>query len=119
MAEIPDRVRGALSRAAVRQQQRNAGPPRTTREDLGAWAREHLRDRRLVVVSNREPYSHVRAAGGVRWVRNAGGLTVALDAVAQAIGGIWVASGSGNADRQAVDADHHVACPPERPRYTL
>jgi trehalose 6-phosphate synthase len=119
MPEIPERVRGALSRAAARQQQRNTGPPRTSREDLEAWAREHLRDRKLVVVSNREPYSHVRAAGGLRWVRNAGGLTVALDAVAQAIGGTWVASGSGNADREAVDAADHVACPPDRPRYTL
>ncbi|MEK7330174.1 MAG: trehalose-6-phosphate synthase, partial [Candidatus Eisenbacteria bacterium] len=98
MPEIPDRVRSALSRAAARQQQRNSGPPRTSREDLEAWAREHLRDRRLVVVSNREPYSHVRAAGGLRWVRNAGGLTVALVAVAQAIGGTWVASGSGGGD---------------------
>ncbi|MBI1795748.1 MAG: trehalose-6-phosphate synthase [Candidatus Eisenbacteria bacterium] len=119
MVEIPERIRGALSRAATRAQQRDAGPPRTQREDLEVWAREHLRDRRLVVVSNREPYTHVRAGGGMRWVRNAGGLTVALDAVAQAIGGTWIASGSGAADRESVDASDHVACPPDRPRYTL
>lgn len=119
MPEIPDRIRDALSRAAARQQFRDSGPPRTTREDLEAWAREHLRDRQLVVVSNREPYSHVRAATGLRWMRNAGGLTVALDAVAQAIGGLWVASGSGSADRDGVDRGDHVACPPDRPRYTL
>jgi trehalose-6-phosphate synthase len=119
MVEIPDRIRGALSRAATRAQQRDAGPPRTRREDLEAWAREHLRDRQLVVVSNREPYSHVRGSTGVRWVRNAGGLTVALDAVAQAIGGTWVAAGSGSADKEAVDRADHVPCPPDRPRYTL
>ena len=119
MVEIPERIRGALSRAATRAQQRDAGPPRTRREDLEAWAREHLKGRQLVVVSNREPYSHVHSSVGLRWVRNAGGLTVALDAVAQAIGGTWVASGSGKADREAVDRNDHVPCPPDRPRYTL
>jgi trehalose-6-phosphate synthase len=113
------RVRDALSRAVVRSQQRGEGPPRTTREELVEWARAHLRDRELVVVSNREPYSHQHGPDGVRAVRNAGGLTVALDAVAQALGGLWVAHGSGSADRETVDARDHVACPPERPRYTL
>src|SRR5437867_1952136 len=116
---ISGRVRGALSRAAVRTQQRSEGPPRTTREELVEWARSNLRDRELVVVSNREPYSHQQDDGGVRWIRNAGGVTVALDAVAQALGGLWVAHGSGNADRAVVDAFDRVACPPERPRYSL
>src|SRR5262249_24761079 len=117
--EIPQRIRGALSRAAIRPRQRNAGPPRTTREDLVAWAHAHLKDHRFVVVSNREPYSHVRDPEGLHVVRNAGGLTVALDAVAQALGGVWVAHGSGNADREVVDGFERVACPPDRPRYTL
>ena len=117
--EIPERIRGALSRAAIRSRQRSSGPPRTTREDLVAWAHAHLRDHRFVVVSNREPYSHVKDGDGVRVVRNAGGLTVALDAVAQALGGVWVAHGSGSADRDVVDAADRVACPPDRPRYTL
>jgi trehalose-6-phosphate synthase len=120
VSEFPERIRGALSRAAVRSQQRTAGPPRTTREDLEAWARQNLRGRQLVVVSNREPYSHVKSsAGSLRWVRNAGGLTVALDAVAQAMGGLWVASGAGSADHAGVDERDHVPCPPDRPRYTL
>ena len=117
--EITDRVRGALSRAAVRSHQRGSGPSRTTREDLIAWANAHLRGKKLVVVSNREPYSHVRDGRTVRWVRNAGGLTVALDAVAQALGGVWVAHGSGNADRETADEHGRIACPPNRPTYTL
>jgi len=117
--EITDRVRGALGRAAVRARQRDSGPARTQRKDLVDWAASHLRDKQLVVVSNREPYSHVRDGRSIRWVRNAGGLTVALDAVAQAIGGLWVAHGSGNADREATDAHGRVACPPNRPTYTL
>ena len=119
MPQIPERLKSALSRAAVRQEQRGNGPPRTTEDDLQAWARAHMRGRRLVVVSNREPYSHVREDGGIRVVRNAGGLVVALDAVAKALGGVWVAQGQGSADRDVVDVQDHVPCPPEKPAYTL
>ncbi len=117
--EFNERARAALTRAAIRTQQRNAGPPRTTREDVIAWAQAHLPGRKLVVVSNREPYTHVRDAGEIRAVRNAGGLTVALDAVMQALGGVWIAHGNGEADRDVVDAHDRVACPPESPRYAL
>ena len=113
------RTRQALARAAVRSHLRQGEPPRTTRADLIEWARAHLPDRRLVVVSNREPYSHVHADQGIRAVRNAGGLIVALDAVMQALGGVWVAHGSGDADREAVDSRQRVACPPDRPKYSL
>ncbi len=118
--ELPERIRGALNRAVVRSAQSRSGPPRTTRDDLVAWVHAHLHNRKFVVVSNREPYSHVRGENGdVHVMRNAGGLTVALDAVAQAVGGIWVAHGSGNADREASDECGRVACPPDRPAYTL
>ena len=92
-----------------------SGPRRTTRDDLVAWARANLRHRKLVVVSNREPYSHVRDQGAVRWQRNAGGLTVALDSVTQALGGVWVAHGSGNADRAMADEYDRVRVPARRP----
>ncbi len=117
--DLAERARAALGRAAIRSQQRSEGPPRTTREDLVAWAQAHLPGRRLVVVSNREPYSHQHEGEAIRVVRTAGGLTVALDAVMQALGGTWVAHGSGDADRETVDAQDRVGCPPERPRYTL
>jgi trehalose 6-phosphate synthase len=111
-----DRLRGALSRAAARQ---NNDPPRTGRDDLVTWARAHMSGRKLVIASNREPYSHERDGDAIRVVRNAGGLTVALDAVSQALGGTWVAHGNGSADRETADAAGRVACPPERPAYTL
>ncbi len=112
-------MRGALQRAAVRASLRAQAPPRTTRESLVDWVRAHLAGRRLVVVSNREPWSHHRDGDGVRVVRNAGGLTVALDAVMQATGGTWVAHGSGDADRDVVDERDSIACPPSHPRYRL
>src|SRR5262245_61566001 len=108
-----DRIRGALSRAAARQKTPHDGPPRTEREDLAEWARAHLSGRTVVVVSNREPYSHVREGRAVRWMRNAGGLTVALDAVSQALGGLWVAHGNGNADREVTDERGRLPCPPD------
>ncbi len=117
--DLAERARSALSRAAIRTQLRSEGPPRTTRENLVEWAKAHLPGRKMVVVSNREPYSHQRVDGEIRVVRNAGGLTVALDAVMQALGGVWVAHGSGDADREVVDASDRVACPPEHPRYSL
>jgi alpha,alpha-trehalose-phosphate synthase [UDP-forming] len=117
--EFSERARAALNRAAIRTQQRTEGPPRTTRADLVHWAQSHLPGRKLIVVSNREPYSHVHDGDEVRVVRNAGGLTVALDAVMQALGGVWIAHGSGDADREFVDARDRVACPPERPCYSL
>ena len=110
MEDFADRIRGVLSRAALRHEQASRGPQRTTREDLVAWARAHLSHKRLVVVSNREPYSHVRGPHGVNWVRNAGGLTVALDSVSQALGGVWTAHGSGNADRMASDEIGRASC---------
>jgi trehalose 6-phosphate synthase len=112
-------VRSAIRRAADRSAQRNGSPPHTTRDDLARWAREQLRERRVVIVSNREPYSHRNADDSIEWTRNAGGLTVALDAVAQAIGAVWVAHGSGDADREVVDTHDRVGCPPGHPRYTL
>jgi trehalose 6-phosphate synthase len=73
----------------------------------------------MVVVSNRQPYSHVHTEEGIHVTRNAGGLTVALDAVVRALGGVWVAHGNGDADREVTDAHDRVACPPSRPVYQL
>lgn len=77
--------------------------------------------RRFIVVSNREPYEHRWSdeVGEVQVRRPAGGLTSALDPLLQALGGTWVAWGSGEADATAVDDDNRVRVPPEDPRYTL
>ncbi len=61
--------------------------------------RERLGDAKLVVVANREPYIHVYDGSEIRCMRPASGLTTALDPVMRACGGVWVAHGSGNADR--------------------
>ena len=73
-----------------------------------------------MLVSNREPWSHHTGEDGVvRAVRNAGGLTVSLDALAGAVGASWVAHGSGSASRESSDASGRLRCPPDAPSYTL
>src|SRR5690242_3077162 len=74
---------------------------------------------KLVVVSNREPYTHSRDDGEVTWSAPPGGLVTALDPVMRACGGVWVAHGSGDADRETVDEHDRVCVPPDDPRYTL
>ena len=76
--------------------------------------------RPLVVVSNREPYQHTRARdGSVQWSPTTGGVAVALDALMRERGGVWIAHGSGDADRDVVDERDRVIVPPDRPGYTL
>jgi len=76
--------------------------------------------RPLFVVSNREPYVHVRRADGTVAVNtSAGGVAVALDAVMRERGGVWVAHGAGDADRDVVDANDSVRVPPDEPAYAL
>src|SRR5688500_2661172 len=76
--------------------------------------------RSILVVSNREPYLHRRGDDGqIRWVHTPGGVSVALDALMRERGGVWIADGAGDADREVVDAHDRVAVPPDHPAYTL
>lgn len=81
--------------------------------------RERLKDYRLIVVSNREPYIHRWKDGEIECLRPASGLTIALDPVAQICGGVWIAHGSGSADRATVDENGKVWVPPQSPSYEL
>jgi alpha,alpha-trehalose-phosphate synthase [UDP-forming] len=93
-----------------------AGP-----NDITRAFRESFETERLIVVSNREPYEHRWGddVGEVLIKRPAGGLTSALDPLLQAVGGTWIAWGSGDADAAVVDDDDRIRVPPEDPRYTL
>ncbi|MDO8886543.1 trehalose-6-phosphate synthase [Candidatus Oleimmundimicrobium sp.] len=95
-----------------------------TRKDLQELAREKLSNHLFVVVSNREPYIHVFKEGETKCLRPASGLVTALDPVVKACSGIWVAHGSGNADKTVVDKKSRVMVPPQTndkktPTYTL
>jgi trehalose 6-phosphate synthase len=74
----------------------------------------------IVVLANREPFQHDRAADGrVRTTRSASGLVTALEPLVRACGGVWVAHGSGTADRAVVDDGNGVGVPPGNPEYRL
>lgn len=78
-----------------------------------------LSDAEIIVVSNREPYIHNRSADGITLQMPASGLVAAIEPVMRACGGIWVAHGSGSADRDVVDAKDRIQVPPASPSYTL
>jgi trehalose 6-phosphate synthase/phosphatase len=93
----------------------------TREQELSPLFRRLFPDRRFIVVSNREPYEHRWSdeVGEITVRRPAGGLTSALDPLMQALGGTWVAWGSGEADAAVVDKENRVRVPPEEESYTL
>lgn len=88
-------------------------------EALRATLRSELHGNDIIVVSNREPYIHVRADQGVRIQRPASGLVTALEPVMRACSGTWIAHGSGSADREVVDRHDRVPVPPDQALYKL
>lgn len=90
-----------------------------TKEALHNLIEERLQDHKLIVVANREPYIHRFNGNQIECFKPASGMATALDPIVKACGGVWVAHGSGTADRQVVDAQDHVKVPPDDPKYTL
>ncbi len=88
-------------------------------EALKRILHEDLRGEDVIVVSNREPYIHVRHETIVEVQRPASGLVTALEPVMRACSGVWIAHGSGSADLEVADRNGHVAVPPENPAYQL
>jgi trehalose 6-phosphate synthase len=88
-------------------------------EALRATLRSELHGNDVIVVSNREPYIHVRTPDGIRVQRPASGLVTALEPVMRACSGTWIAHGSGSADRETVDRHDRVAVPPDKPAYSI
>jgi len=88
-------------------------------ESLQQLVKNEMADYLFVSVSNREPYIHNYVGDSIECIVPASGLTVALDPVMRASGGVWVAHGSGSADKAVSDDKDCVRVPPECPSYTL
>ena len=94
---------------------------------MALWTKDRLHDvvatslhgLKLIAVSNREPYIHMREGSRTRCLVPASGLTTALDPILRASSGSWVAHGSGTADREVVDRRDRILGPPDNPSYTL
>jgi alpha,alpha-trehalose-phosphate synthase [UDP-forming] len=90
-----------------------------TAERLAVHVRSRLRESHLFVVSNREPYIHVREGKVVRAMVPASGLVTALEPILRACDGTWIAHGSGDADRETVNYNDGLRVPPDDPKYNL
>ncbi|MBT9537843.1 MAG: trehalose-6-phosphate synthase [Nitrospirae bacterium] len=90
-----------------------------TANRLKEYMRAELGGEKLFLISNREPYMHVKDGRNIKCVVPAGGLVTALDPVMRICDGMWIAHGSGEADREVVDADDKLRVPPNEPSYTL
>jgi len=89
--------------------------PERLRMEMG----DLLQNRKLIVVSNREPYMHIHAGKEIKCIVPASGMITAMEPILKACSGLWIASGSGDADKETVDNHDKVEVPPEEPRYTL
>ena len=103
MANEREDVPGTVDRGTP---QTDAEPASARRED------RHSRKPRTV-----HPSTH--ANGQIEVQHPASGLVTALEPVMRACSGVWVAHGSGNADRETVDRHDRVAVPPGEESYHI
>jgi len=118
-ARLAASLRAARSAALVRSRAAVRSENVWTRDRLRSHAIDCLNNAQLIVVSNREPYMHRLHDGRPQMIVPVGGLVTALDPVLQACGGLWVAHGAGNADRETADEHGRLTVPPGNSRYTL
>ncbi|MBI5530972.1 MAG: trehalose-6-phosphate synthase [Candidatus Doudnabacteria bacterium] len=90
-----------------------------TAERLKEFFKAYFKERKIFVVSNREPYIHSKIKNEITWEVPAAGLVTALEPIMEACGGMWLAHGSGSADKITSDAEGKIQVPPEEPQYTL
>jgi trehalose 6-phosphate synthase len=112
-------LRELIDRLATEEQAEMSGGAWTP-ERLKLTLNRHLHGERLVVVAHREPFIHTRASdGAIRVLHPASGLVSAIEPIMRACSGVWVAHGSGTADRDTVDARDHVRVPPGEESYVV
>ncbi len=109
----------ARARAEEEAQLRQHAEAIWTAERLKGHVRVKLGSDKLIVVSNREPFMHIRLGRQIQCISPASGLVTALDPILKACNGVWVAHGSGSADREMVDKNNMVRVPPDNPQYDL
>ncbi|GIL16818.1 MAG: trehalose-6-phosphate synthase [Oligoflexia bacterium] len=89
--------------------------PRALKEILN----KELTGDEVLIVSNREPYIHVKKNNQIEVQFPASGLVTALEPIMRACSGTWIAHGGGSADREVVDKNDHIKVPPESPSYQI
>jgi trehalose 6-phosphate synthase len=98
---------------------RDAGEHLWTAERLAVHVRKCFDSSRIFVLSNREPYMHVRQGRETVCIVPPSGLVTAIEPVLRACDGVWVAHGSGSEDSSTVDEFDRLRVPPGDPHYSL
>ncbi len=119
VSQLAKSLESARASAEKEAQLRLSGESIWTSEKLKEHVRSKLGDKTLYVISNREPYMHVRQKRKIECIVPASGLVTALEPVLRACGGLWLAHGAGDADRETCDKNNKVRVPPDEPAYVL
>jgi trehalose 6-phosphate synthase len=90
-----------------------------TPERLKVEMENLLENKKMIVVSNREPYMHIHDGKEIKCIVPASGMITAMEPILKACSGLWIASGTGDADKETVNKHGKVEVPPEQPKYTL
>jgi alpha,alpha-trehalose-phosphate synthase [UDP-forming] len=119
VAAFAESLNQARSAAETEARLRETGESLWTADRLAAHVRKRLDNGRLFVVSNREPYVHMRRGKSVEVIVPPSGLVTAIEPVLRACDGTWIAHGNGDADLETVDEHDRLRVPPEDPHYSL
>jgi trehalose 6-phosphate synthase len=111
-------VRSLAQRLASEREFEARGGPWSAQR-LRSTLTQYLEGEQVLVLANREPYIHQREGEQLKVLHPASGLVTAIEPVMRACSGVWVAHGSGNADRETVDAKDRVRVPPSEESYVL
>lgn len=108
-------IKDLESERRVKDENQISWNPNTLKEIL----HNELTGDEVLIVSNREPYIHVKKNDKIEIQFPASGLVTALEPIMRACSGTWIAHGAGNADKEVVDKHDHVKVPPENPNYQI
>ncbi|MEP7197919.1 MAG: trehalose-6-phosphate synthase [Saprospiraceae bacterium] len=117
--QIARAMHDAKSSAEEEARLRSIGESVWTADRLKVEVENLIGGKKLIVVSNREPYMHIHEGKEIKCIVPASGMITAMEPILKACGGLWIASGSGDADRETVDKKDQIQVPPDAPKYTL
>ena len=90
-----------------------------TAERLKEFIKAYFKNKPIFVVSNQEPFINQKIKNEITCSEVPSGLNTAINSVMEACGGVWIAHGSGNADKETSSEDGKLQVPPNDPHYTL
>jgi trehalose 6-phosphate synthase len=116
---IAKAMQEAKATAAEEARLRSSAEAIWTPERLRVEIENLLKKKKMIVVSNREPYMHIHEGKNIKCIVPASGMITAMEPILKACSGLWIAAGTGDADKETADKNGRVEVPPEDPKYTL